>query len=229
MSKENRYKELLNKLDEFCLRLDNYAPKIVDPASVSTIAKAPFKALSIREITYQRNLELAHSARILFKNKQYLSAFIISRSVIETTAITVYLYFLLKKSTDNFDLKAVDEELMKLLLGGRRNFTSLQSTNIVTIIDKINKKVPVVREMYDMLSEYTHPNWSGCQGAFGRIDKENVLLKLGPSSDFLNPMIGIPVLIATLELFEHYYNKIPDVLKIFSQLCENAIEKTTTE
>lgn len=47
-----------------------------------------------------------------------------------------------------------------------------QAKNILTYIDKFDKKIPSVREAYDFLSEFAHPNGSGHLFTYGAINRQ---------------------------------------------------------
>jgi hypothetical protein len=75
--------------------------------------------------------------------------------------------------------------------------------------------------MYDQLCEFTHPNWSGALGSYGKIDREQFTLKLG--SNIRRPPIafGLAPLIGGLIMFEHYYNDLTDLLYGLNDYFEN--------
>ncbi len=78
--------------------------------------------------------------------------------------------------------------------------------------------------MYEILSEYSHPNWSGCHNVYAKIDKENIRLDLTSSTETLKMEPGLFTLVGTIELFKFYYNKLGKLLDPFSLLCEAELE-----
>lgn len=227
MNTEKRtFENQLERLEYLCKKLEINAPKCVDPASVSTKAKIPFKALALREIIYLRTLELCLASLDLYKQKKYpIAAFLCSRAVLETCAVSLYAYLLVQDVVNKKSIGDIDEKLMTLLLRGRKGYTSYKSINILTIVQKINKLVPNYSDMYEILSEYSHPNWSGCHNAYANIDKENIKLDLTGSSEKLNMEVGLFTLVGTIELYKYYYNKLGKILDPFSLICEAELEK----
>jgi hypothetical protein len=77
------------------------------------------------------------------------------------------------------------------------------ATNIMTQLDRLTKTVPGLREVYDQLSEITHPNGLGTVGYFTELDPEigvthfrrptdrqqNNLVRLLGSAHFLGQMV----------------------------------------
>ncbi|QIP05984.1 hypothetical protein [Bradyrhizobium symbiodeficiens] len=55
------------------------------------------------------------------------------------------------------------------------------ATNIVTQLDRLNKTVPGLREVYDQLSEVTHPNGLGAAAHFVHLDANTGVACFGPS------------------------------------------------
>ncbi len=222
------FEEQLERLENLCKELEQNAPQYVDPASVSTKAKIPFKALALREIIYLRNLELCKSCLALYKQKLPIAAFICTRAVLETCSILFYLYLLVDEAVTSEKVGDIDEKLMKLLLGGRKGYTKYESINILTIVKKIDKLNPEYSNMYEILSEYSHPNWSGCHNAYANIDKGNVKLDLTESSEKIKMEIGLFPLVGAIELFKLYYNKLGKLLIPFSLICEAELTEKTT-
>jgi len=68
-------------------------------------------------------------------------------------------------------IEAFDERVMKALLGGKSDEwkphpDAPEALNVLTIIDHLTKRFPKLRSMYDLLSEFAHPNYDGMIGAY---------------------------------------------------------------
>ena len=85
------------------------------------------------------------------------------------------------------------------------------------MIDHMDRQFPGVRARYDELSEFAHPNWSGVSGLFSANDRANYVTNFGrglPSSS-TPKKLALNSLNASLEIFEHAYNSISDLLPAF--------------
>jgi hypothetical protein len=177
------------------------------PANAFTLrSKLPFKAASLREVLIHRVSDLSDVALELFKGEKLVPAFIITRSVAETTAL---IYRLDQKSNEfitNRDERAYDEFLMKGLLGSRDGTTPEESHNVLTIIEHLDKEFDGLSKMYAKLCEFTHPNYFGAMGSYSRQDKENYVLLLGRDQRRPPLAFGLGPLIGCLAIFTDFYN-----------------------
>jgi hypothetical protein len=86
------------------------------------------------------------------------------------------------------------------------------------MLDRMDKQFPGVRERYDELSEFAHPNWGGVSGLFSIIDRETRTAKFGRGlrrTPAAAKESAAAALRGYLELFEQVYNWISDTLPEF--------------
>ena len=172
---------------DFALNIPADLPKEIEARVFTLKSKIPFKATSLREVLLHRIAELASVAVELYDKDKLVPAFIITRAVVETASIIFWLH---EKVSDFFlskDVKLLDDFLMKAMLGSRDGTTDLESYNILTAVDHVNKRFSGFRRMYDRMREFTHPNWSGSLGCYGKIDEKKHQLNLG--ANLLRPPI----------------------------------------
>ena len=181
-------------------------PLKIAAASLTLESKIPFKVLSLREILIHRTSALATAAVEMFEQRRLVPAVVLARAIVETVAVTFNLHKQLVEFCDSKDVEKIDDFVSRGLVGERRSDASVKATNVLTLIDHVEKALPGFRQSYDGLSEYAHPNWSGGLGAFGRIDRKALELHLGPSERTSGLMSGVISLLSSLMLFEHYYN-----------------------
>ena len=136
--------------------------------------KAPFRSLSLRESASWRTQDLLFQSKLLSDRKQLLGARILLRSAFETLAVLVYLNQLMRRVVaGELDFHAFSDKTTILLLGSRDGFTDYKSLNIVTILQKSDRRYPGVFEIYEGLCESAHPNYEGLSGGYSQIDHEN--------------------------------------------------------
>lgn len=79
-------------------------PKDLHAGSFTLKSKIPYKASSFREVLIHRLSDLADVAVELYESNRLVPAFIVTRSVVETTAVTYWLhqksYEFIKKHND---------------------------------------------------------------------------------------------------------------------------------
>ncbi|MBI2999280.1 MAG: hypothetical protein HYY46_12675 [Deltaproteobacteria bacterium] len=203
-------------------------PQRIDAAALTLKSKLPFKALSIRELLLHRMAALSSAAADLFAQKRVIPAVILTRAIVETLAVLFTFHERLKRFLEDKkkDIDAMDDFLMRCLVGARNNPEMPTSTNILTLIDRLEKTVPGFRDVYDALCECAHPNWAGTFGAFGEVDHEKLGLKLGAAERSPAYSSGLASLSGSLMAFEHYYNDSAELVRRFNDYFENARHDT---
>jgi hypothetical protein len=193
--------------------LQSSLPASVHAGGLTLKSKLPFKVVVLREVIVHRMAALATSAVLLLDAKQPLSAAIIVRAALETTALLHGLSQALERFLATKDAAVLDGFLMKGLVGTRWKDAPVQATNVLTLVDRLEKEMPGFREVYDELCEYAHPNWSGLTGAFSNNKPEdNYEVLFGPSMRSDARATSISLLFISLHTFLHYYNgMIPDL------------------
>ena len=169
--------------------------------------KAPFRSLSLREAVSWRLQDLLYQSKLLSDSNHLLGARILLRSAFETLAVLIHLNQLMRKVVSGeIDFHAFSDKTTILLLGSRDKSTPYESLNIVTILQKCDKKYPGIFEIYEGLCESAHPNYEGLSGGYSTIDYENhVTLYFNKWADLfaVSQNHGIALCINT---FNHEYN-----------------------
>lgn len=201
-----------------------------DPAQVSLISKAPFKALQIREALLYRVTDLADASCGLVDAMNLVSAACITRAFQETLAALFYINRKVKKAISDKDITTLDDTLMKSLLGAKNNPDICDPINVLTMIDKVEKEIPGFRNVYDNLSELSHPNWAGTLGIYSKINQEELWVDFGRNirlKDTTQVQI-VNTLQAGLELVVHIYDEFAELLPELITVCENDVKQKMT-
>ncbi len=151
-----------------------------------------------------------------------MPAVILTRAIVETFAVLFDFHkrldrFLKDEAKDN---RALDDFLMRCLMGSRNNPDMPNAVNILNLIDHVEKVAPDFRSVYDSLCECAHPNWAGTFGAFGSIKTETTELELGPLGRIPAYSAGLSVLSGSLIAFEHYYKESGELVRQLNEHFE---------
>ena len=73
------------------------------------------------------------------------------------------------------DFHAFSEITTRLLLGSRDKSTRYESINILTVLQKANKRYAGLEDWYAALSESAHPNYEGIVLGYSKDDPKNFL------------------------------------------------------
>lgn len=214
-------KQLLLEARVFATNMLASLPTEVPAAGLTLESKLPFKAVSFRELLIHRMADLSLVAVDLYECNKIIPAFIITRAATETVAILFVFHKKLSQFVDSKDITQLDEFLNKAMLGSRDSSSHLNSYNVLTAIDHIDKKFSGFREQYERLCEFTHPNWLGVLASYGRIDQETITLRLGEGGRKPPRVVGLVPLLQSLKIFEHYYNELAELLQKFNDYYES--------
>lgn len=136
--------------------------------------KAPFRSLSLRESVSWRLQDLLYQSKLLTDSNQLLGARILLRSAFETLAVLIHLNQLMRNVVSGeMNFHDFSHKTTILLLGSRDGTTEFKSLNIVTILEKCDRKYPGIFELYEGLCESAHPNYEGLSGGYTQIDHKN--------------------------------------------------------
>ena len=103
---------------------------------------------------------------------------------------------------------------MRLLLGSKNGITDIPAVNVLSFIDAMDKRIPKFRKMYDALSEYAHPNWSGMMLLYSKHDEKRFWTEFrrNPRDNTNVEISGLTTLMGSLGAFELVYNKVGDLV-----------------
>lgn len=197
-------------------------PVRIQIAALTLKSKLPFKALSIRELLIHRMSALATAAVELYEAQRVVPAIVLTRAAVETLAVLFSLCDRITRFLEDHDISELDNFLMQGLLGSRNNPDVPTAVNVLTSVDRMDKKIKGFRQAYDGLCEYAHPNWAGTFGVFGEIDRDAFELKLGPSARTKALSTGLAALSGTLMGFTSYYDKSADLVHELNDYFEQA-------
>jgi hypothetical protein len=133
--------------------------------------KAPFRVWMLREAVFWRLHDLMTQSYALHQQGHGLGARILLRSGFETLATLIYLNQLIQQVLDGkLNFHAFSERTSVLLLGSRNREHWPRSLNIVTVLEKCDKRYPGLMALYADLSESAHPNYEGLCMGYSKID-----------------------------------------------------------
>ena len=222
--------DLLAELQETHQRfVQNLVVEKLHAFSISRTAKTPFKAFCLREALYYRMTDLSGAAIDMYKQNKIVPAIIIIRAAYETAALCFYVYKNLNQAIEKHDSIEIDDFLMKAGHGGKLDEVHYKAFNILTVIKHLDKEFSGLESMYYWLCEVAHPNWPGCEGAYSTLNTEENYVEFSLKNKSIPSGVGLNELSIALVVFEHYYNKMADILPEVVKLCEECIDKRMTK
>lgn len=219
----------MDEIRETLERLGSKLPERVDATVVSPISKLPFKALVYREALAWRMAELGRAAFENYENDKLVSAIVLTRAAVETSAALWYLCAKIAAALDSNALGDTDEYLMKLLMGTatEASATAANSTDVTlprpfkigAFLKQVEKEIHGFSHQYGVLSEYSHPSTAL---VYSKHDMHKRVTEFGRNLRNVDntKLIGTGNLSGALKLFEVAYRRVGDLMPRFVVLCE---------
>ncbi len=133
--------------------------------------KSPFRAWMVRELTFWREHDVMTQSYELHVLERGLGARILLRSGFETLATLTYLNLLMQQVLDGkLNFHKFGEKTAVLLLGARNSDVLPEAVNILTVLEKCDKRYPGLMRLYAALSESAHPNYEGLMNGYSTTD-----------------------------------------------------------
>jgi hypothetical protein len=195
-----------------------HLPPSVDIVALGVKAKTPYHLLAAREALIWRTEELARGACEMLERDDLAAGILLTRAVTESAAFVWRLNELLE-TRSQYSHAELHEHCQRMFLGwkkkGEPEFP--EAVNILSLIDRMERKIPGVRSSYDQLSEFAHPNWSGVSGLFSLIDKANYVTHFGRGlrNRQYPKNMTCSLLVGSLELFQYAYNAISEKMPAY--------------
>jgi hypothetical protein len=181
-------------------------PHIVEARSFTLESKNPFKAMVLREAMIHRVSSLADGAVSEFQDGRWVSATVLVRAIVETTAVLHSLELCVSRALDKRNDDELTEFLRRTMVASRSEPDLPEAISVLTLIDKVDKDFPGFRRGYDQLSEYSHPNWCGALGAFSDLDQGSYTVSFAAFDRSNARSANIAGLMGALVVAQHVYN-----------------------
>lgn len=194
--------------------------------SVSQTAKMPFNALLHREALIWRLVELGRGAFENFQKDNLACSILLTRAAVETSAALWYMCTKVDAAVQSGVLADIGDYLMRLAMGSRTDPAMPQAISVLTFVDRVDKDVEGFRHQYDVLSEFSHPNWAGTALLYTKSDPPNLWTDFGANirANESTKRIGVLNLSAALMCFERSYSRMSDLMPAFVALCESQLK-----
>jgi hypothetical protein len=196
----------------------------IDGIELSPHTKRPFKAAIYKEALIWRMAELGRDAMAAFSDRRYASAMLLTRAAIETVSAFWYFLKTLRLAIDTGNLEEAEAQFRRIVFGSRNDPEMPTAVNVLNCIDHLNKTVEGARENYDILSEYSHPNYAAVTGLFAKISPPSPVVSFGQAVGRDPRPVGMANLSAALMLFEYVHEKVCQAMPEFIVRCEQLTE-----
>ena len=221
----------VKKLEEAIEVLRSAREDKVSAEVIGAKSKTPLKVIVQREALLWRFVEIADGLRACLDVNNTLGALVFARGMIECTAAHHQLNRTIR-SAPGRSAEDIDKDVMRLLMGTRffsigdsSENNEVEAVNILTCLKHLDSKFEGVRDDYEYLCEFAHPNWAGTAGLFsiGDNTKDQINLGLYPegNKEILKSQAVSSAISATIIFAFEYYEVVND-FQAFFDACDTA-------
>ncbi len=235
MEFNNYHLKLLNRANKISGFIRDCRPKqMLAPTTGWHATPTHLKVVTLQENLVRRQAELSEIACTLFSSSKELPGLLITRSIMETTAILFFLKEKVEAAISSRTKQHFDAELLFLLQGfgisveDSMELKFSKFSNIKFAIDSLEDWIRGFRWQYDAVCELTHPeSYSGPEPAESKTGDAGQETS-PPGNDFAF-LVGINALTHALTLSVTIYDDLVDLLPKFAELSDAEEEPESLE
>ena len=189
--------------------------------------KTILTAATLRELLTLRFADLAEGAILLAEAGHIVPGLTLARAALETMALLCRIDQLaIRYLNDSGEEKPFTEFVEKTLFAGKlEEWEGSAPTNIVTIVQHIGKSVPAIARLYNVLSEYAHPNYHGLMGSYSKPDPVEDAVLIGRDQRDRPIEHVLAALAVCIPMLEASYNSLAQSLSTLNSQIKDAKPK----
>jgi hypothetical protein len=179
-----------------CLeRLSNRRKSEVIVCGSLTESKTAWKCAVLQQSLLYRVTLLARGCADAWNGDNIVCSMLAARALLETIVLCNFIRDEAERFVAAGDIEAIEtlanEQLFStkdegVIAGGFGH----KAKSVLTYIDKFEKKIPGIREHYEFISEWCHPNGSGHLFTYGEINKQNGTVRFSEATPFVRGIQG---------------------------------------
>jgi hypothetical protein len=216
-------KALIGELNAALNRLNERRAIEINVAGPFARSKIAWKLAVHQHGLLHRLIALMDGAAVAWNNRCTLSAILTARALMETTAVMSALADRVADLLANEDLSALDALAEHGTFSSRdiewlKEAPEAKAVNVLTYIDRFDKRAEGFRGHYDILSERCHPNAFGHTFMFAKLDQSNGSVRF---VDEREPERNGQMILAALAVFplvESLMNRLDELIVKVSDL-----------
>lgn len=221
--------DLIAESRRLCQELERQLPDIhvpsisasfVAPSGASVTAKLPTKVAAVVGALAWRAHDLATLACDLFEQHRVIPGAVITRSLMETSALVYLVYKKAAQATRERQIETLDDFLVRCMSGNRLGTGEPESPNVLTAIQALDKESGCDRyaDFYYSLCEFAHPNSLGSFYAYSSFDDASRAVFFGNNRGMTKGGDVAFGLVFALEVLLEFLRKIREISPSIVQL-----------
>lgn len=176
--------EEIEFLNEIITDLERFKIEEIQVEGHFEKSKLAWKVAILNQALIRRLCEFSNSCTLTWNSTQYVPSLTLARCIIETAAVLSDLDDSIQKCLGEEDLESIDTIIMNRTFSTRlenifKGDKRYKAINILTLVQKLDKKLEGVFKIYENLSEIAHPNHLGHFQSFADLNTENGTVAFG--------------------------------------------------
>lgn len=171
-------KEQVAELNASLDRLDGMRAVEINPTGPFGRSKIAWKLVTYQHALLHRIVALMDGVAVAWNGRSTLTAILSARAFMETLAVMSLFEERVRSLLKAEDLGGLDALVQNGIFASRDpdfigDYPDAKAVNVLTYVDKFDKRAPGFRGHYDILSERCHPNSAGHNFMFSKLDRSD--------------------------------------------------------
>lgn len=234
---------LIKECEGYISDLKSHCVESMFSREYSWRAKHPFKVMSFVNAMTYRMYDMSNAALKLLKMNTIIPSLCLVRACWENMVATYELKGLILDCCEKQTIPGnVDETLMRILYSNRydkdnryvggehyEHFKGYKAKNIMTLVQKLEKDYPQVKDFYSTICEFVHPNGDGVCGSYSHLNEDTQTVLFYPQFTQGSPLFPafIMTLTCSINLYLKFVASIEENITEFTRLCEESLKANT--
>jgi hypothetical protein len=189
-------------------------------------SKTAWKCAVLQQALLYRVTMLANGCAAEWNSGNIVCSLLCGRALLETIALSVYIRDELQTLVDAAEVFPIDNFLSEHLFATRNEAIigdgfGHRARSVLAYIDKLDKKLENagVRETYEFMSEWCHPNGSGLLFTYGEIDKPTGTVTFSEATPRVRGIQGhVVTCFMMIGFMEPVLNSLDELIPLISHL-----------
>jgi len=195
------------------IHVPSLSASFVTASGASVTAKLPTKVAAVAGALAWRAHDFAALSCDLFEQQRVIPGAVITRSLMETTALVYLVYKKAAQATREHRTDTLDDFLVRCMSGNRFRAGDPESPNVLTAIQALDKEPGCDRysDFYSLLCEFAHPNSLGSFYAYSSFDEVSRAVFFGHNRGMTKGSDVAFGLVFALEVLLEFLHKIREM------------------
>lgn len=235
----------IGQSEEYISDLKSHCVESMFCREYSWKAKHPFKVMSFVNSMTWRMYDMSYAALTLLKQNRIVPSLCLVRACWENMVAIYELKVLVENcARQQKPQDDLDATLMRILFSNRyekdnrfvgeehfEQFKEYKAKNILTLLQRLEKDCPMIKDYYSAICEFVHPNHDGVYASYSYLNEANHTVYFGTQLNQESWLFeaSLTILNCSIDLYISFIINIKENIGEFARICENSLKTTDEE